>query len=134
MYIFFEVPKMWYVRKHLISYQGVTRFCQHFMNLIFNYFFRCDLCQCCLRFFKNFNRLTLYETNTFLFWMLHFKWLKHGHKKWLVLLRYTIWSLSYVSSRRTFIELLEQYQWLKRVFRWSFKNTVSHNKFTIMFM
>lgn len=39
VYIFFEVPKMWYVRKHLISYQGVTRFCQHFMNLIFNNIF-----------------------------------------------------------------------------------------------
>lgn len=39
VYIFFEVPKMWYVRKHLISYQGVTRFCQHFMDLIFNNIF-----------------------------------------------------------------------------------------------
>lgn len=39
MYIFFEVPKMWYVRKHPISYQWVTRFCQHFMNLIFNNIF-----------------------------------------------------------------------------------------------
>lgn len=39
MYIFFEVPKMWYLRKHIISYQRYTRFCQHFMNLIFNNIF-----------------------------------------------------------------------------------------------
>lgn len=117
VYIFFEVPRMWYLRKHLISYQRYTRFCQHFMNLIFNNIFSAGTSVSAVcGFLKTSIDLRCMKQTPFYFecYILNDSSMviKNG---WSFAL-YNMESLLCVfQTNFKFIELLEQYQWLKRV-------------------
>lgn len=135
MYIFFEVPKMWYVRKHLISNQGVTRFCQHFMNLILNNIFSAvtSVSAVC-GFLKTSIDLRCMKQTPFYFecYILNDSSMVIKNDWCFCVIQYGVSPMCHPD------ELLLSY-WnnindSKEYFRWSFKNTVSHKKFTIMFM
>lgn len=126
---------MWYVRKHLICYQGVTRFCQHFMNLIFNNIFSAvtSVSAVC-GFLKTSIDLRCMKQTPFYFecYILNDSSMVIKNDWCFCVIQYGVSPMCHPD------ELLLSY-WnnindSKEYFRWSFKNTVSHKKFTIMFM